>query len=86
MFCFCSSFIGYYGAYFFKENLVKILLLILVHFGLMSPDSDYVVSVPYLCRFLFDWVFIIHFYSTNIGNENYLKNHFTDSFQSRWNP
>ena len=45
IFCFCSSFIGYYGAYFFKEYSVKVFLLFLVYFGLMSPDSDCVVSV-----------------------------------------
>ena len=41
IFCFCWSFIGYYGNLVFKKYLMKNL----VRFSLTGPNSDYVVPL-----------------------------------------
>ena len=41
IFCFCWSFIDYYGNLVFKKYLMKNL----VRFSLTGPDSDYVVPL-----------------------------------------
>ena len=47
VFCFCWSFRGYYGTYFFKKYSVE-KVFVFGYFGLIGLDPDYVVPVHFI--------------------------------------